>query len=61
MLSKNFCQIKKLNTLLLQGCNLTSQSIKYISENIHECVGLEMINLSCNRIDQYGNQLNFYD
>ena len=54
MLGKNLRLVKHLHTLKLQGCNLTSESIKIISENFIYNPNLELINFSCNKIDQNG-------
>ena len=54
MLSKNLKLIKFLHSLILKGCNLDSQSIKIISQNLNENEHLECINFSCNKIDKNG-------
>lgn len=54
VLGKNLKLVKQLNTLILQNCNLSSESIKLITQSMNENIHLEVINFSCNKIDRYG-------
>lgn len=54
ILGKNLNLIRKLHTLKLHSCNLTSESLKLISQNFDKLSSLEVVNFSGNRIDQNG-------